>query len=203
MHVILVTAEGDSLLFLCRTFHECMCVSRRWRHGLGMILGFSAHGSRQTALLCNDVSHWLGTIHESALSDVISSNFPKIVYWCRRRLRKTSEKSISYFQHAAPTRECALYFGSQCSIRHVRWVNTQCGHCNLSITTTSKINFITCDLLCFNGACGNQFKLANNFCLWPPRWAPEGREVSHSVVVIDRFYCTHSFCLGSTKSYWV
>ena len=24
---------------------------------------------------------------------------------------------------------------------------------------------------------------------WPPRWAPEGREVSHKVVVIDRFHC--------------
>ena len=24
---------------------------------------------------------------------------------------------------------------------------------------------------------------------WPPRWAPEGREVSHWVVVIDRFHC--------------
>ena len=23
----------------------------------------------------------------------------------------------------------------------------------------------------------------------PPKWAPEGREVSHSVVVIDRFHC--------------
>ena len=25
---------------------------------------------------------------------------------------------------------------------------------------------------------------------WPPRWAPDGREVSHKVVVIDRFHCT-------------
>ena len=25
---------------------------------------------------------------------------------------------------------------------------------------------------------------------WPPRWAPEGREVSQKVVVIDRFHCT-------------
>ena len=25
---------------------------------------------------------------------------------------------------------------------------------------------------------------------WPPRWAPEGREVSNKVVVIDRFHCT-------------
>ena len=24
---------------------------------------------------------------------------------------------------------------------------------------------------------------------WPPRWAPEGREVSHKMVVIDRFRC--------------
>ena len=24
---------------------------------------------------------------------------------------------------------------------------------------------------------------------WPPRWAPEGREVSHKAVVIDRFHC--------------
>ena len=24
---------------------------------------------------------------------------------------------------------------------------------------------------------------------WPPRWAPEGREVSHCVVAIDRFHC--------------
>ena len=24
---------------------------------------------------------------------------------------------------------------------------------------------------------------------WPPTWAPEGREVSHKVVVIDRFHC--------------
>ena len=23
----------------------------------------------------------------------------------------------------------------------------------------------------------------------PPRWAPEGREVSHKLVVIDRFHC--------------
>ena len=27
-------------------------------------------------------------------------------------------------------------------------------------------------------------------CPWPPRWAPEGREVSHLVVVIDRFHCS-------------
>ena len=29
---------------------------------------------------------------------------------------------------------------------------------------------------------------------WPPRWAPEVREVSHKVVVIDRFHCI-SGCL--------
>ena len=25
---------------------------------------------------------------------------------------------------------------------------------------------------------------------WPPRWAPQGREVSHWAVVIDRFHCS-------------
>ena len=30
-------------------------------------------------------------------------------------------------------------------------------------------------------------------CPRPPRWAPKGREVSHKVVVIDRFHCTRKF----------
>ena len=37
-----------------------------------------------------------------------------------------------------------------------------------------------------------QFTLANNVCLlelMPPRWAPEGREFSYEVVIIDKFHC--------------
>ena len=49
----------------------------------------------------------------------------------------------------------------------------------------------------FNEEWRYQFTLANKFLPsgahlggpWPPRWAPEGREVSHWVVVIDRFHC--------------
>ena len=65
---------------------------------------------------------------------------------------------------------------------------------NLSITTTSKIKCITFDLFSnmFIEDWRYQFTLANNVCLlelMPPRWAPEGREVSYEVVIIDKFHC--------------
>ena len=44
----------------------------------------------------------------------------------------------------------------------------------------------------FDGDWRFQFTLANNLCPWPPRWAPESREVTHYVVVIDRFHCSLS-----------
>ena len=70
-----------------------------------------------------------------------------------------------------------------CLIRVIQW--------NLSVTTTSIIKFITCDLFnnVFNEDWRYQFTLANNVCSWPPRWAPEGRKISLWVVVIDRFHC--------------
>ena len=70
---------------------------------------------------------------------------------------------------------------------------------NLSVKTTSTTKCITFDLL------SNEFwwrlKVPIYFCWqflpsgahlggpWPPGWAPAGRGVSHSVVVIDRFHC--------------
>ena len=53
-------------------------------------------------------------------------------------------------------------------------------------------------VMCFNEDWRYQFTLAEQFLPsgahlggpWPPRWAPEGRELSHEVVVIDRFHCT-------------
>ena len=44
--------------------------------------------------------------------------------------------------------------------------------------------------MCFNEDWRYQFTLANKLCLLePPRWAPEGRKVSHWVVIMDRFHC--------------
>ena len=69
---------------------------------------------------------------------------------------------------------------------------------NLSVTTTFIIEFITCDLFSNHGVFmkteGINLLLLTISAFWssfrwPPRWVPEGREVSHYVVVIDRYHC--------------
>ena len=35
------------------------------------------------------------------------------------------------------------------------------------------------------------------------RWAPEGREISHKVVVIDRFHCSEYITIGMIPFVWL
>ena len=76
---------------------------------------------------------------------------------------------------------------------------------NLSVTTTSIIKSFTHDL--FNNVFKWRLEVPICSCWqylpsgahlgghWPPWWAPEGREVSHYVVVIDRFHCIMIYML--------
>ena len=86
---------------------------------------------------------------------------------------------------------------------------------NLSVTTTSIIKYITCDL--FSNVFQWRLKVsiyswyqflpsgAHLGGPWPPRWAPEGREVFHEVVVIDRFHCIKRWYVIYTArlTHWV
>ena len=83
---------------------------------------------------------------------------------------------------------------------------------NLSVTTTFILKFITCDL--FSNVFYWRLVVPIYSCLHIlpsgahlPRWAPESRDVSHKVVVIDRFHCTINTSLygihASTGHNWI
>ena len=91
---------------------------------------------------------------------------------------------LSGLQYEAP--QLTFYNDNWSSHVPVRCPNIQW---NLSVTTTSIIKHITCDS--FNNVFKWRLKVPIYSCLqylpsgaylggpWPPRWTPEGREVSH------------------------
>ena len=135
----------------------------------------------------NELQHWKSILNQvnrwhcicshgwNQLSNLISQGHVLVLYW------RCNLVHCSLNAYSTP-----LFL----SRTTVQW--------NLSVTTTSFIRFITCNL--FSNVFYWRLKVPIYSCeqfmppgahLGGPRWAPKCREVSHWVVVIDRFHCTY------------